>query len=223
MITRQDMAKYIEHTQLRSVATFKDIEKLCQEAVEYSFYAVCVNSCYVKHAAEMLRGTDVKVVAAVGFPLGAMMPVVKAFEAAEVVRAGAQEVDMVINIGFLKSGDYLKVCDDIKVVVQTVKKIDPHTKVKVILEMCYLNSKEKIKACELAKSAGADFVKTSTGFGPDGAMEEDVVLMSKLVGHSMGIKAAGGIKDAEKAITMIESGVARIGTSSGISIVQGLK
>lgn len=223
MVTREEMAKYIDHTQLKSVATFKDIEKVCQEAVEYGFYAVCVNSCYVKHAAEKLRGTGVKVAAAIGFPLGAMISAVKAFEAAEAVKAGAQEVDMVINIGFLKSGDYLKVRDDIEGVVKAVKQIDTEVKVKVILEMCYLNSEEKVIACKLAKSAGADFVKTSTGFGPGGATEKDVILMSKLVGQSMGIKAAGGIKDAETALAMIEAGATRIGTSSGISIVERLK
>lgn len=222
MITVKELARYIDHTQLKPVATYADIEKLCNEAKKYGFYSVCVNSCYAKYAVEKLAGSDVKVAVTVGFPLGTASSGVKGFEAEEAVRAGAKEIDMVINVGLLKSGDYFAVREDIEAVVKAAKQIDSEAKVKAILEMCYLNPGEKVSACELARDAGADFVKTSTGFGPGGATVEDVELMKKLVGDTMGVKAAGGIRDLKTAITMIEVGATRIGTSAGVAIISEL-
>jgi len=220
MLTKNELAKYIEHTLLKPTATFEDIKLLCLEAVQYGFQCVCVNSGYVKHAAKLLKGSDVKVCASVGFPLGAMATAAKVAEAVESIKAGALEVDMVMNIGLLKSGDYYGVQEDISQVVQAVKAHNPSAKVKVILEMALLDENEKVSACQLAKAAKADFVKTSTGFGPGGATVEDVMLMRKLVGDTMGVKAAGGIRDAKTAIAMIEAGADRLGTSSGITIIQ---
>lgn len=222
MLTIKELARYIDHTQLKPVATYEDIEKLCNEAKRYGFYSVCVNSCYVECAAERLSGSDVKVVATVGFPLGAASSGAKGFEAAEAVRAGASEIDMVINVGFLKSGDYFAVREDIEAVVKAAKQINPEAKVKAILEMCYLNPSEKVTACELALDAGADFVKTSTGFGSGGAAVEDVELMKKIVGDAIGIKAAGGIRDFKTTMAMIEAGATRIGTSAGVAILSEL-
>jgi len=222
MLTTKELARYIDHTQLKPVASYEDIEKLCNEAKKYGFYSVCINSCYVKYAVEKLAGSDVKVAATVGFPLGAASSEAKACEAAEAVRAGAGEIDMVMNVGLLKGGDYFGVREDIEAVVKAVKQIDPEAKVKVILEMCYLNDGEKVTACELARDAGADFVKTSTGFGPGGATVEDVELMKKLVGDTMGIKAAGGIRDLKTTLAMIEAGATRIGASAGVAIISEL-
>lgn len=223
MLTRKELAGYIDHTQLKPVSTYEDIERLCNEAKENGFYSVCVNSCYVRYAKEKLEGSKVKVAATVGFPLGASSSGAKACEAAEAVRAGAEEVDMVQNVGLLKSGDYFGVREDIEAVVEAVKKINPGAKVKVILETCYLSPSEKVTACELARDAGADFVKTSTGFGPGGATVEDVKLMKKLVGNVMGIKAAGGIRDLKTALAMIEAGATRIGASAGVAILSQMK
>ncbi|MDI3482009.1 MAG: deoxyribose-phosphate aldolase [Tepidanaerobacteraceae bacterium] len=222
MLNIKELARYIDHTQLKPVATYEDIEKLCSEAKKYGFYSVCVNSCYVRYAVEKLAGSDVKVAVTVGFPLGAASSEAKSYEAVEAVKAGAKEIDMVINIGFLKSGDYFGVREDIEAVVKAAKQIDAEAKVKAILEMCYLNPGEKVSACELARDAGADFVKTSTGFGPGGAAVEDVELMKKLVGDTMGVKAAGGIKDLKTAMAMIKAGATRIGTSSGVAIITEL-
>jgi deoxyribose-phosphate aldolase len=223
MLSREQIAKYIDHTLLKPVATFEDIEKLCREAAEYGFYSVCVNSCYVKYAVSKLQGTDVKVAATVGFPLGASAGETKAFEAAGAVKDGALEVDMVINLGFLKSGDYYAVTRDIEGVVKAVKEINPDAKVKAILEMGYLTPGEKVTACKLAKDAGADFVKTSTGFGAGGASVEDIKLMKKMVGDSMGVKASGGIRDLATLLAMLDAGATRIGTSSGVAIMQEVK
>jgi len=220
MLTKKELAKYIDHTLLKPTATFEDIRLLCLEAIEYGFYSVCVNSCYVKYAARILQDTDVKVCATVGFPLGAMSTAAKVAEAVESIKAGASEIDMVMNIGLLKSGDYYAVQEDISEVVKTVKALNPSGKIKVILETALLDENEKVSACQLAKAAQADFVKTSTGFGPGGATVEDVMLMRKLVGDSMGVKAAGGIRDAKTAIEMIEAGANRIGTSSGLTMIQ---
>ncbi len=223
MITRQQLVKVIDHTLLKPSATGSDIEKLCREAAEYGFYSVCVNTCYIKHAVSMLKGTQVKVSAAIGFPLGAASSEAKAYEAAWAVEAGASEVDMVMNVGFLKSGYYFEVRQDIEDVVMAAKQANPEAKVKVILETCLLDENEKVSACRLAKDAGADFVKTSTGFGAGGAVVEDIQLMKKLVGDCMGIKASGGIRDPETLIAMLEAGATRIGTSSGVSIVDQLE
>lgn len=220
MLTKKELAKYIDYTLLKPTATFEDIKILCLEAKEYGFYAVCVNSYYVKHAVDILKDTDIKVCSTVGFPLGAMTTEAKIFEAQEAVKAGAAEIDMVMNLGLLKSGDFYGVQEDISEVVKAVKAVNPDAKVKVILEMCRLDETEKVCACQLAKAAKADFVKTSTGFDTGGAKAKDIVLMRKLVGDDMGVKASGGIRDAKTAIEMIEAGANRIGTSSGVTIIQ---
>ncbi len=209
--------KYIDHTQLSADATKDKIKKLCDEAKEYDFASVCVNSCWVKYCAEELKDSSVNVCTVVGFPLGAMETRAKAYEAKCAVEDGADEVDMVINIGFLKDGDYDKVEDDIR----EVKKACGEKLLKVIIEACLLTDEEKIKACELSLSAGADYVKTSTGFSKWGAKEEDVALMRKTVGDKCGVKAAGGIRDRETAEKMIAAGASRLGCSAGIQIVKG--
>ncbi len=215
----QDIARYIDHTILKSEATTADIKKLCQEAVEYHFAAVCINPTYVKLAHEITKGSGVKVCTVVGFPLGAHVPEIKAMEARRAIREGAEEIDMVINIGALKSGDYDLVLRDIRAVVEAC--IDGSATCKVIIEAALLTDDEKIKACELSKKARAHYVKTSTGFGPAGATTHDVELMSKVVsGTSMGVKAAGGIRTLEDAQKMIEAGATRIGASAGVKIVQ---
>ena len=213
-ITLEDVRKAIEHTNLKPTATPKDIEKLCEEAKEHDFYGVCVNPCYVKLAKEKLEGTHQKVVTVCGFPLGATSTEAKAFEAKKSVEDGADEVDMVINIGLLKAKEYEKVYEDIKAVVETAK-----VPVKVIIEACYLTDEEKVAACVISKLAGAKYVKTSTGFGSGGATVEDVNLMRWVVGSDMGVKAAGGIRSFEKAKDMMRAGADKIGTSSGVVIV----
>lgn len=222
MMTRTELAKYIDHTLLKPDASIEDIAKLCDEGAKYGFYSVCVNSCYVKFAASKLKASDVKVCSVVGFPLGATSTKGKVEEAVAAIKDGANEVDMVMNIGFLKSGDYFAVKSDIEEVVKAVKGINKEAKVKVILEMCYLNSNEKVTACELAKDGGADFIKTSTGFGTSGAQVEDVILMKKLARDIMQVKAAGGIRDLKTALSMIEAGATRIGTSAGVKIIEEL-
>lgn len=212
----KDLANYIEHTNLRPTATFAEIEKLVEEALENGFFGVCVNPCYVSFVAEKLRGTDVKVVTVVGFPLGATSSESKAAEASFAVKEGAQEVDMVINVGFLKSQEWEKVYDDVKAVVDA-----SGVPVKVIIETAYLTRDEKIAACVISKLAGASFVKTSTGFAPFGATAEDVHLMKFVVGEEIGVKASGGIRTREDAIRMIRAGASRIGTSSGVAILRG--
>ncbi len=223
MVDKIDIAKYIDHTNLKPYATADDIIKLCDEAIEYGFYAVCVNPYRVRLAKEYLRErkADVKVASVIGFPLGATPTEVKVFEARKALEDGADELDMVINIGALKDRDYEYVKNDIAEVVKVAH--EKGAKVKVIIETCYLTEEEKVKACELAKEAGADFVKTSTGFGTGGATVEDVRLMRRVVGSEMGVKAAGGIRTYEQALKMIEAGANRIGTSSGVRIVEGVK
>jgi deoxyribose-phosphate aldolase len=214
------LASYIDHTNLKAFATREDIKKLCDEAKEYGFYAVCVNPYRVKDAAEFLKGTDVKVASVVGFPLGATFTETKVQETIMAIKNGASEIDMVINIGALKDGDYDLVEKDIREVVNAAHSMGAI--VKVIIETCYLTDEEKRKACELAKNAGADFVKTSTGFGTAGAKVEDVRLMREVVGEKMGVKAAGGIHTAEEAIGMIEAGATRIGASRSVQIIKSL-
>ncbi|WP_048151721.1 deoxyribose-phosphate aldolase [Palaeococcus ferrophilus] len=214
-----DIARYIDHTNLKPYASREDIIRLCEEAREYNFYAVCVNPYRVKLAKQQLEGSDVKVASVIGFPLGATPTEVKVFEAKRALDDGADELDMVINIGALKDKDYEYVKKDIAEVVKVAH--ERGALVKVIIETCYLSEDEKVKACELAKEAGADFVKTSTGFGTGGATIEDVRLMRKTVGPDMGVKAAGGIRTYEQAKAMIEAGATRIGTSSGVKIVGG--
>lgn len=217
----REIARYIDHTHLKPYATKEDIIKLCDEAIQYGFYAVCVNPYRVKLAKDYLsgKGADVKVASVIGFPLGATPTEVKVFEAKKALDDGADELDMVINIGALKDGDYEYVKRDIEEVVKVAH--EKGAKVKVIIETCYLTDEEKVKACELAKEAGADFVKTSTGFGSGGATVEDVRLMRKVVGPEMGVKASGGIRTYDQAVAMIEAGANRIGTSSGVKIVEG--
>ena len=213
-----DIAKIIDHTLLKPEATRDQIVQLCREAREYGFASVCVNPSYVKLAAELLRGSSVKVCSVVGFPLGATLPEVKAYEARRAIEEGAAEIDMVINIGALKSGDLELVKRDIASVVDVC-----HAKgalCKVIIEAALLTDEEKVLACQLAKAAGADYVKTSTGFGPGGATVQDVALMRRTVGPEMGVKAAGGIRSYEAAKSMVEAGATRIGASAGVKIVQ---
>lgn len=208
--------KYIDHTLLAADATKDRITKLCNEAKEYDFASVCVNSCWVKYAHSLLEGSSVKVCTVVGFPLGAMVTRAKAYEALSAVEDGADEVDMVINIGALKDKDYDYVENDIR----EVKKACGDKLLKVIIEACLLTDEEKVKASELSLNAGADYVKTSTGFSKWGAKEEDVALMRKTVGDKLGVKAAGGIRDRETAERMIKSGASRLGCSAGIAIVK---
>jgi deoxyribose-phosphate aldolase len=220
-MNREELAKYIDHTNLKAYVSREDIKKLCQEAKDYGFYAVCVNPYRVKDAAEFLKGTDIKIASVVGFPLGATFTETKVQEAIMAVRDGASEIDMVMNIGAMKDGDYEFVERDIREIVDAVHPMG--AKVKVIIETCYLTDDEKHKACELAKKAGADFVKTSTGFGSAGAKVEDVKFMREVVGKDMGVKAAGGIHDAKEAIAMIEAGATRIGASRSVQIIESLK
>lgn len=208
--------RFIDHTLLAADATKEKIEKLCKEALEYHFASVCVNSCWVKLASEILSGSDVAVCTVVGFPLGAMDTESKAYEAEKAVADGADEIDMVINIGYLKSGMTSEVLEDIK----AVRKATEGKVLKVIIETCLLSDDEKRTACELSAEAGADFVKTSTGFSTGGATEHDVALMRSVVGDKLGVKASGGIRDYKKAKAMIDAGANRIGASAGIAIVK---
>jgi deoxyribose-phosphate aldolase len=212
-----DMAKLIDHTLLKPEATRDEVVKLCEEAKKHRFASVCVNTTWVPLCKAMLAGTQVMVCAVVGFPLGAMTPSAKAYEAREAVRQGAREIDMVINIGALKSRDYETVFEDICRVV----KASAPAGVKVILETSALNQEEKIIACALSKLAGAAFVKTSTGFGKGGATVEDVALMRALVGSELGVKASGGVRTAEDVVKMAAAGANRIGASASVAIVTG--
>jgi deoxyribose-phosphate aldolase len=214
----REIARLIDHTLLKPDATRAQIERLCQEAREHGFATVCINPCWVRLCAELLRGSETRVCTVAGFPLGATPPEVKAYEAARVVADGACEVDMVINVGALKSGDYRLVERDIAGVVGACH--PAAAVVKVIIEAALLDDDEKVRACVLAQAAGADFVKTSTGFGPGGATAADVALMRRVVGPTMGVKAAGGVKDLKAAQAMIEAGADRIGASVGVKIVQ---
>lgn len=212
----EEMAGYIDHTLLKPEATGDDITRLCHEAMANRFYAVCINPSYVKLAVAILEGSGIKVAAVVGFPLGATTTAVKAFETAEAIENGAAEIDMVIHIGALKSGDKQYVFEDINAVVKAAG----GKPVKVIIETGLLCDKEKALACRLAREAGAAFVKTSTGFGPGGATIADVQLMRETVGPALGVKASGGVRTPGVAREMIEAGANRIGTSSGLVIVK---
>ena len=211
-------AQYCDHTVLKADTIRKTVEKFCNEAKEYGFASVCVNPTHVRYAAGLLRDSGVKTCCVIGFPLGANTSFVKGIETRDAVANGAQEVDMVINVGALKDKDFDLVYRDIKAVVDAS---EGQAIVKVILETCLLTEDEKIKACELAKKAGAYFVKTSTGFGSGGATVEDIRLMKKVVGDTMEVKASTGIKTREDADKMIEAGASRLGTSAGIAIVKG--
>jgi deoxyribose-phosphate aldolase len=215
-IRRKELAKMIDYTLLNPSATRDQVERLCDEARSYGVYAVCVNSTWVSLAVNALRGTDVKVCSTVGFPLGTSLPAVKAFEAQTVLSLGAAEVDMVMNVGALKSRDLATVREDIERVVKACKQAP----VKVIIESGYLSDEEKVQACKLAQEAGAAFVKTSTGFGSGGATVTDVMLMRRTVGERFGVKAAGGIRTYKDCVAMIEAGANRIGTSNAIQILK---
>lgn len=208
----------IDHTLLKPEASREQIIRLCKEAMEYRFASVCVNPGYVSLCAEQLKGSSVKVCTVIGFPLGATMTAVKAFETSEAVKAGAQEVDMVINIGLVKSGMWEEAEADIRAVVAAAA----GKLVKVIIETCLLTDEEKIRICMAAKNAGADYVKTSTGFSTGGAKPEDVALMRETVGDKMGVKASGGIHTAEEALACIRAGASRLGVSAGIAVVNGM-
>jgi deoxyribose-phosphate aldolase len=211
---------YIDHTLLKPSATKEDIIQLCNEAKQYNFYSVCINSCYVTLAKKQLQGSDVKVCSVIGFPLGAMSTEAKVFETKQALKDGADEIDMVMNIGFLKSKDFDAVWKDI----EAVKYEMPNNVLKVILETCYLEELEIIKASELAIQSGADFIKTSTGFGSGGATKHDVKLMKKVAeSYNTKIKASGGIRDYKTALEFINLGVERLGVSSGIAIMNGEK
>lgn len=210
-----EINKYIDHTVLKATTTPKDIEKLCNEAKEYKFYSVCVNGCYVPLCKKLLVNTEVKVAAVIGFPLGAMSTEAKVYEAKKCIEDGANEIDMVINVGMLKAKEY----DYVREEIRQIKEAIGTNVLKVIIETCYLTYDEKVKACELAVEAKADFVKTSTGFGTNGATFEDVALMKKTVGNRAKVKASGGVKTYETAAKYIELGAERLGTSSGIQIM----
>lgn len=213
----QDIASYIDHTLLAANATEAKIDQLCKEALEHSFASVCVNSCWTARCAKNLKGANVKVCTVVGFPLGAMKTDSKAFEASQAISDGAGEIDMVLNMGWLKDGRL----DDVRKDIVMVKEACQGHILKVILETCLLSDEEKVTACRLAMEGGADFVKTSTGFSTGGASEKDVHLMRSVVGDKLGVKASGGVRSYETAVAMINAGASRLGTSSGIAIVQG--
>lgn len=213
-----NIAGMIDHTILKADATEEQVKKICSEAIQYKFASVCVNSCYIPLVASQLKGSGVKVCSVVGFPLGAMSSASKAAETKDVVDNGADEVDMVINVGALKSKNYDYVKKDIAAVVAAAK---GKAHVKVIIETCLLTDEEKVEACKLSVEAGADFVKTSTGFSTGGATAEDISLMRKTVGPNIGVKASGGIRDYATAVKMIEAGASRIGASASVAMVAG--
>ena len=213
-----DLAKYIDHTLLKPESTRSDIARVCEEAKLYNTASVCVNPCWIGYVAEKLKGTDIKPCCVIGFPLGATLPEVKAYETAAAIRDGAKEVDMVINVGALRGAEFETVYEDIKAVVDAAK---DKALVKVIIETCLLTDEQKVIACKLAKQAGADFVKTSTGFSTGGAKVEDIRLMRETVGPEMGVKASGGVRTKEDAEAMIAAGATRIGASSSKKIIEG--
>ena len=214
-----NLAKMIDHTLLRADAEKEEVEKLCSEALEYGFKSVCVNPYYVSLCKEKLKDSPVEIATVIGFPLGNNKKEVKAFETSSAIEDGASEVDMVINLPALKNGDYSIVRDDIRAVVEAAK---GRALVKVIIESCYLTDEEKVKACQLAMEAGADYVKTSTGFGTGGASVHDIELMKSVVKDELGIKASGGIRDYETSMAMINAGATRLGASAGVKIIESL-
>ena len=216
MLLIKNLARYIDHTLLKPEASLKDIERLCAEARSYNFYAVCVNGSWVTQARHFLDGSDVKVATVVGFPLGATDSDTKRFETEAAIDNGAQEIDVVINIGRLKDGDDEYVLRELRDVVEAAAE----RPVKVIIETCLLTNAEKIRACRIVLDGGAQFVKTSTGFSTGGATVADVKLLREIVGETFGVKAAGGIRDTQTALAMIEAGATRLGTSSGVVIVR---
>ena len=218
--TPADMAKYIDHTYLKPEASVNEIRKICDEAKKYHCASVCVNPSYIQYVAQQLEGSGVTPCCVIAFPFGTSTPEAKAFEASDAASKGAREIDMVINVGAIKSGDWLLVKRDIEGVVNAVK---GRAKVKVIIEACLLTDEEKVKACTVAKLAGAAFVKTSTGYSTGGATVEDVRLMRETVGPEMGVKASGGVRTYDDAIAMLKAGANRLGCSSTMKIVGGVK
>lgn len=212
-------AKYIDHTLLKPDATTQQIDQLINEAKAYQFKSICIHPGHVRHAAEKLGDSDVLICTVIGFPLGATSTETKVFETEDAIKNGAQEIDMVLNIGALKEQDYERVEADISVVVQAAN----HKTVKVIIETCLLTDEEKVKACELSQSAGADFVKTSTGFAGGGATTHDVQLMKETVGQAMEVKASGGVRTADDFLQMLEAGATRVGASAGVAIIDALE
>jgi deoxyribose-phosphate aldolase len=212
------LAKYVDHTLLKPAASKDQVKKVCDEAIANKFASVCVNPNYIEFVAQQLSGSGVAPCVVIGFPLGATTPEVKAAETSAVVALGAKEVDMVVNIGAIKSGDWKLVKRDIEAVTAAAR---GKALVKTIIETCLLTDEEKVKVCTVAKLAGADFVKTSTGFSTGGATEQDVRLMRQTVGPDIGVKASGGVKDYASAVKMIKAGATRLGTSSGVKIVTG--
>ena len=217
---KKNIAKMIDHTVLKAFSTREDVIKVCKEAKEYGFFSVCINPTHIELAKKELEGSTVKVCTVIGFPLGANTSEVKAFETKDAIAKGAHEVDMVINIGALKDKEYDLVYNDIKAVVDAANK---EALVKVIIETCYLTDEEKKIACELSVKAGADYVKTSTGFGTGGSTPEDIKLMRDVLGPNIGVKASGGVRTTEDAIKVIDAGASRIGASASISIATGEK
>ncbi|WP_411214301.1 deoxyribose-phosphate aldolase [Terribacillus saccharophilus] len=213
----ENIAAYIDHTLLKPDATKEQIDVIVEEAATHKFASVCVNPYWVSHCAQQLKGTDVKVCTVIGFPLGASTSTVKALETKDAIEKGAGEIDMVINIGALKSGDLVTVESDIRAVVEAAAGV----LTKVIIETSLLTEEEKVTACELAVKAGADFVKTSTGFSGGGATVEDIKLMRNTVGPDIGVKASGGVRDREATLAMIQAGATRIGASAGVQIIAG--
>ena len=220
-ISAQDLAGMIDHTLLKPDATIAEIKQLCEEAVQYNFASVCVNPSYVESCFELIKSSNVKVCTVIGFPLGATTTQSKSLEAEEAIKNGAEELDMVINIGRLKDKDYKYVFNDIKAITDLAKRNLCISK--VILETCLLSDEEKVAACLLSKDAGADFVKTSTGFSKSGATVHDIALMKFVVGDKLQVKASGGIRSYEDAIAMVNAGAARLGASAGIKIISGQK
>ena len=219
-LKRDQMAEIIDHTLLKATASEKDILLLCEEAGMYGFGYVCVNPCWIKKAAAELSGTKTRICTVIGFPLGATTTLTKLGEATEAMHNGCSGVDLVINLGALKSGYYRQVEEEIKAIADAVSAYHKDGHVKVIIETCYLSNQEKKDACLIARNAGACFVKTSTGFGSAGATVEDVTLIKSVIGQEMGIKAAGGIKTLAQAVAFVEAGATRLGTSSGIAIIK---
>lgn len=219
-IAPQDVAKYIDHTMLKPESTIGAFDKLCSEALTFRFKSVCVNSCWVGYVSKKLRGTGVKVCSVIGFPLGAMDSRAKAFEARTAIENGAEELDMVINVGALKSKDLKLVEEDIRAVRRATRST---TILKVIIETSLLTDEEKVLACEISKKSEADFVKTCTGFAGGGATVEDISLMRRIVGPNMGVKASGGIRDYDKALILLAAGANRLGCVSSVAIVTGVR
>jgi deoxyribose-phosphate aldolase len=218
ILNRKDIAGIIDHSLLRPDATYADVERLCKEAIQYSFCSVCINPCFIEKAKDFLNGGNVRLTTVIGYPLGMTLTEVKVYEAMNAFLLGADELDIVINIGALKAGDWITVRKDISdVIAATGGKVH-----KTIIETCYLDDNEKKKAVEIALEAGSEFIKTSTGFGPQGALIKDIKLIKDIVGESAGIKASGGIRTLREVLDMIKAGATRIGTSAGVKIITDL-